>query len=134
MKLVNSGNQTTEIDIREKLSLLWIVVMFTMIFADIVGFLNPGTLNNMMNGDIGVQVTQELLLTFAVLIEIPIVMIFLSRVLKYRLNRWANIAASVITILFVVGGASFYLYYAFFASVEVVCMLAIIWLSWKWKE
>jgi len=31
-----------KIDTREKLSLLWIVVMFTMVFADIIGFMNPG--------------------------------------------------------------------------------------------
>ena len=124
----------TKISTKEKLSLLWIVVMFTMVFADIVGFLNPGTLKDMMNGEVGIQITQEVLLAFAVLIEIPIIMIMLSRILKYRINRWANIVASVITILFVVGGGSPFPYYIFFAFVEVVCMLAIIWTAWKWPN
>jgi len=123
-----------KIDTREKLSLLWIVIMFTMIFADIIGFMNPGTLQNMMNGAVGFQITQGILLAFAVLLEIPILMIFLSRVLKFKINRWANIIASIITILFVVGGASFFPYYYFFASVEVICMLIIIQTAWKWKE
>lgn len=122
-----------KIDIREKLSLLWIVVMFTMVFADIIGFMNPGTLKDMMNGAVGFQITQGILLAFAVLLEIPVLMIFLSRVLKIKVNRWANIIASVITILFVVGGASFFPYYYFFASVEVICMLIIIQTAWKWK-
>lgn len=121
-------------DIKEKLSTLWIVVMFTMVFADIVGFLNPGTLKDMMNGAVGIQITQGVLLAFAVLIEIPIIMIFLSRVLNRKVNRWANIFAAVITILFVIGGGSPYLYYVFFASVEVVCMLVIIWLAWAWRS
>jgi hypothetical protein len=119
-------------DIKSKLSLLWIVVMFTMVFADIVGFMNPGTLKDIMNGAVGFQITQEILLVLAILIEIPIVMIFLSRVLPHKINRWANIIASIITILFVVGMGSPYLYYVFFASIEVICMLTIIWTAWKW--
>ncbi len=108
--------------------------MFTMVFADIAGLMNPGTLKAMMNGEVGIQITQGILLAFAILIEIPIVMIFLSRILKYKMNRWANIVAGVITILFVVGGGSPFPYYVFFAFVEVVCMLAIIWTAWKWPN
>jgi Sec-independent protein secretion pathway component TatC len=88
----------------------------------------------MMNGAVGIQITQGVLLAFAVLIEIPIIMIFLSRVLKHKANRWANIIASVITILFVIGGGSPYPYYVFFASVEVICMLIIIWTAWRWSN
>jgi hypothetical protein len=132
---MNILKNTTEMkDIKLKFSLLWIVVMFTMVFADIVGFMNPGMLKDMMNGAVGFQITQEILLVFAVLLEIPIAMIFLSRVLKYKANRWANIIASVITILFVIGGGSPFPYYIFFASVEVVCMLVIIWTAWKWSN
>ena len=39
------SNNTSEMeDIKVKLSMLWIFVMFNMVFADIIGFLNPGTL------------------------------------------------------------------------------------------
>ncbi|WP_373482141.1 DUF6326 family protein [Acetobacterium sp.] len=55
------------------------------------------------------------------------------RSLSYKVNRWANIIASIITITFVIGGGSLYLHYIFFASMEVICMLMIIWYSWKWK-
>jgi hypothetical protein len=44
--------------------------------------MNPGVLENIMKGAVGVEITQELLLVFSVLLEIPIAMIFLSRVLK----------------------------------------------------
>jgi hypothetical protein len=124
----------TKLSAKEKFSLLWIVVMFTMVFADIVGLMNPGTLKAMMNGEVGIQITQGVLLAFAVLIEIPIIMIISSRILKYRINRWANIVASVITILFVIGGGSPFPYYVFFASVEVLCMLTILWTAWKWTN
>jgi len=45
------------------------------------------------------------------MMELAIVMILLSRVLTYRLNRWLNIIASIITIVFVVGGGSAYPHY-----------------------
>jgi hypothetical protein len=117
-------------DIKLRLSMLWIVVMFNMIFADILSFMLPGFLEEA--GEI--QVTQGLLLVFAIILEIPIAMILLSRALKYRANRWANIIASVITIAFVIGGGSTYLHYIFFATIEIVCMLLIVWYAWKWPK
>jgi hypothetical protein len=118
-----------------KLSTLWIVVMFNMVFADILTFITPGALKEIMTGYAdGLQITQGILLVFAVLIEIPIAMIFLSRVLNYKANRPANIIAAVITILFVVGGGSAHWHYLFFATVEVVCMLLIIRYAWQWSN
>src|SRR3989337_661430 len=67
----------------------------------------------------GVQVTQGLLLVFAILLEIPIAMILVSRILKRGANRWANTVAAVITTVFVVGGGSLDLHSVFFATVEV---------------
>jgi len=52
--------------------------------------------------------------------------------LPYKANRWVNIIIGAINILFVVTGGHG-LYYIFFATVEVVCMLLIIWFAWKWK-
>jgi len=113
-----------------RISTLWIVVMFNMAFADIVGFLQPGALQG-VEGPGGVPITQGLLMVVALLIEIPVAMIFLSRVLKRRPNRWANTVAAVITSVFVVGGGSIELpFYAFFAAVEVACMALIVWSVW----
>ena len=36
--------------IQQKISLLWIVVMFNMIFADILGFMVPGALKGIVDG------------------------------------------------------------------------------------
>ena len=87
-----------------------------------------------MTGPGEIQITQGFLLVAAIFLEIPIAMILLSRVLKHRANYWANIIASVITILFVVGGGSTTLSYIFFATIEVVCMLLIVWYAWKWPK
>ena len=120
-------------DTKVKLSTLWIFVMFNMAFADIVGFMNPGALEDIISGGVGFEITSGLLLIFSIALEIPIAMIFLSRILKYSVNRWANIIAGVITILFVIGGGNTSLSYIFFATIEVVCMLLIVWYAWKWS-
>jgi len=116
------------------LSTLWIFVVCNIIIADIVGFLNPGALETIMTGSTGFEVTQELILVFSVSLQVPIAMILLSRVLPRGVNRWASIAASVITILFVIGGGNTSLSYIFFATVETLAMLFIIWYAWTWPE
>lgn len=131
---MNSEKRTDKPDLKVIFSTLWIVVMFNMIFADILTLYIPEFLNEILTGATPVQITQELMLGMAIIIEIPIAMVFLSRVLKYRANRWANIIASVITILFVVVGGSLILHYIFFAAIEVVCLLLIIWYAWKWPK
>jgi Sec-independent protein secretion pathway component TatC len=121
-------------DMKVKISTLWIVVMLNMLSADIIGFMNPGDLEKILTGNVGINITQELLLVFSIMMEIPIAMVFLSRVLKSRSNRWANIFAGVITIVFIIGGGDTYPSYIFFASVEVMCVLLIIWYAWKLSE
>jgi hypothetical protein len=101
-----------------------------MVFADILTFIKPGALQELWAGQAGVQITGGLLLVFEVLLEIPIAMIFVSRILKPEANRWANTAAAAITTLFVIGGGSIDLHYLFFAAVEIACMALIVWSVW----
>lgn len=125
-----SKNATGMENMKVRLSTLWIFVMFNMVFADIIGFLNPGTLEEMM----AMKPAQGLLLVFSILVEIPIAMIVLSRLLPYKANRPANIFAGIITILWVIGGGNTNVSYLFFAAIEVACMLLIIWYAWRWTE
>jgi hypothetical protein len=133
---MNSIKKATEkMDTRVLLSTLWIVVMINMAYADILSLHIPGTLEEVAKTSVGAgaPITQ-LMLGGAIMLEIPIAMIFLSRVLKYKLNRWANIIASVITVAYVIGGGITYPHYIFIATIEVVCMLLIAWFSWKWAN
>jgi hypothetical protein len=119
-------------DTNIKISTLWVIVMFNMVFADILTFITPGAMAEILTGKAGeIELSQTLLLIFALLLEIPIAMIFLSRILPPQKNKIANILASVITIVFVVGGGSLNLHYIFFAFIEIICMLFIILYSTK---
>ena len=115
------------------ISTLWIVVLFNMVFADILGFMYPGVLAEIMTGTVeGVTVTPAFLLLAAVLIEIAIVMIYLTRVLPRKINRVLNLGAAFITAAFVIGGGTVKAHYIFFASVEVATLIYIAYLAWKW--
>ena len=97
-----AGTPKDGLPVPTRISLLWIVIMFNMVFADILSFMYPGALKEVLTGYAGsIHVTPGFLLGAAVLVEIPMAMIVLSRVLKRWANRWANIVAAVVTIAFV---------------------------------
>jgi hypothetical protein len=132
-------NTTLINDRRIILTTLWVFILFNMIYADILNTLKPGYLVEIEN--VGKTMSGEMVLIFAFLMEIPIVMILLSRFLKPKWNRIANIIASIISILwvilpsFVLGDiGNTPLSYLFFASIETITMLFIIWFAWNWKE
>lgn len=133
---MNTISRTAQMeDTKAKLSTLWIFLMFNMVFADIYSFMYPGVLQQIMTGNAdGTQITPGFLLIAAMVTEISIAMVFLSRLLRQRVNRWVNLIGGAITILWVIGGGSTTLHYIFFASIEVVCSLAIIWLAWTWRN
>ena len=120
-------------DTKVLLSTLWIVIMINMLKADIFSLYIPG-IHEEMAEFLGETPVTQMMLFAAIITEISIAMIFLSRVLKYKANRWANIIAGVITIVWVVGGGSTYPHYIFIATIEVVCSLLIIWFAWRWRE
>ena len=129
---MNTNVKTTKkIDTKVLLSTLWIVVMINMLKADILSLYIPGTANEVAKTAGEMPITQ-LMLGGAIMMEIAIVMIILSRVLKYGVNRWVNIITSIITIAFIWGGASSEPHYLFIGTVETICLLLIIWSAWNW--
>ncbi len=124
---------TAKIDVETRLSTLWTTVMFLMITIDVLGLYIPGAQEEVLK-TAGKTPVDQLMLGAAVMMVLPITMIFLSRVLNQTVNRWANIIVSLITIVFVVGSYSAQLHYYFLGAIEVFTMLAIIWSAWKWRQ
>lgn len=117
---------------KSKLSIMWIVVMLNMIFADIFSImieLVKGDTIDIIGGDVVSTMAIAALVT-----NIPIMMIFLSRVLKHKLNRILNIIAAALTIIYVVGGASNFPHYIIIASIEAAFLIMIIVSAWKWRK
>ncbi len=129
---MNTTKPDTGTDIKVKLSTLWIFVLLNMIYADIISLMDPvSPIRKIMAGTS--MPSGGFLLAGAILMETSIAMVLLSRILKYKANRWINIIMGLINIMAVISGERG-LYYIFFASIEVVCMSLIIWYAWKWTD
>jgi len=135
-KRMNTNNKLIEIqDKKVTLSTLWVFVMFCIAYADIIGFIEPGTLENIINGNVGFELAPAMILIFSLFQAIPIAMILVSRWFRRDVNRWLNIVASVLTLLYVLGGGNWEsASYPVFAALEVVALLEIIWLAWTWRN
>jgi hypothetical protein len=130
---MNTTKKTTEMDMKVKLSTLWIFYMFNTAYIDITTLYYSVFINHTPT----VHYTQVFLLGGGVLVEIPMAMVLLSRVLKYRANRWANIIAGIfltgvqIVTLFV-GTPT--LAYLFFSIILIATTAVIVWYAWRWPN
>jgi hypothetical protein len=115
-------------DVKVWLSTLWVFVLLNYLYCDVMTGFDP---------TVPVDLTREALLAASFLMEIPIAMVLLSRLLRYRPNRWANVAAGAFLALVQVSTlfiGTFTLYYAFFSAIEIACLLLIVWTAWRWAE
>jgi hypothetical protein len=122
----------SKVDTKVKLSTLWIVVMINMIFADIFTIMIELVYKNTLEG-MPLEV-KTLMAIAAVVTNIPVLMIYLSRVLPYKANRLTNIIVAIFTILYVTVGGLATPHYIIIATIEVAVLTLIIIISYKWKN
>lgn len=119
------------------LSTLWIFLTVNYIFCDVFTLMYSEELKQILTGKVGdMAMTQSFLLAFAIIMEIPMVMIFLSRILNLKINRVLNIIAGII--LTVIQTGSLFagtpsLHYIFFSIIEILTTLFIVWYALKWE-
>jgi hypothetical protein len=118
---------------RIKLSAFWVSLMLTYLLGDVLRIFSGDFVAGEMGAAAG---SQALYLVAAVVLLIPIVMIPLSLILKYRANRWANILGAAGLFLFNAIGLPTYpsLYDQFLIVVGLCFNLLTIWQAWKWRE
>ena len=120
------------------LSTLWLFATVNYMFCDIFTLFHSESLKQLMSGEMGgMIISQTFLLGFAILMEIVMGMIVLSRFLPYKSNRILNIIIGLI-MTFVQGSTLFTadntLHYIFFSIVEISTTIFIVYYAWNWKE
>jgi hypothetical protein len=133
----SSTFEDVKVNVKMKLSALWITLMFAYSYADVLGFYSPGNLAEILTGEIGgVPLTQEMLLAMAGLMALPIVMVFLSLILAPKVNRVLNIIVGIfqIVVLLATFLTTITAYYIVLAGIELVCLVLIIWFAFKWPK
>jgi chromate transport protein ChrA len=137
---MNTIIKNAKMDVKVLLVLLWVFYSVNFMYADTLSSLEPGVLAQEMSGYVAdgtVKITAGFLLGVAILWEIPFLMIVLTWVLKYRVNRWANIIAGTLFIAAQIG--SLFMgkpspAYIFYSTIEVAGLFLIVWKAWKWRN
>ena len=118
-------------NIKVTLSIIWIAVMLTYLLGDVIRIFA----GDVVLGEIdGAKFTQGMALGIAALMVIPILMVVLSLVLPYNINRWANIIVAVGWFVFNLVGIRSYPghYDKFLLAVSMVFNVITVWFAWKW--
>lgn len=118
-------------DINIKLSALWIALMLTYLLGDVLRIFS----GDFKSGEIGgLKISQGMWLGIAALMLIPILMVVLSLVLPYSVNRWANILVAVFFFLFNLIGLPTYpsAYDKFLIAVGLAFNVLTVWYAWRW--
>jgi hypothetical protein len=139
MKPINkaTGMEDVPINVKLKLSALWVAMMLLYIYADILSLFRPGQVEEIIEGRMGpFAATQVSLLTASILMTIPAVMVFLSLIMKPKASRRANIIFGALYTLVNISNliGESWAYYLFFGAVEIVLTLMIVWYAWTWPK
>ena len=121
------------------LSKLWVFLSLNYILCDLLSNMEMAVIRGLFEGNIaGVPMTQGFLLLAGVSLEIPILMLVLSAILPYKVNRITNVCAGTLMIIYQLGsffvGSDVTLHYMFFSIIEILGNASIIVLALRWKR
>lgn len=117
---------------RIKLAGIWVSLMLTYLLGDVLRIFS-GDFSASAVGEI--QVSQRMYLGMAVIMVIPILMVFLSLTMKHKINRWSNIGVAAFFFLFNAVGLPTYpsAFDRFLIVVGLVFNILTVWYAWKWS-
>jgi len=127
-------------DWKIKITVLWVFAAVAFLAHQILVLMEPGIIAQLMAGEAeGQKIGPELILSFAILMLVPLVMAFLSLTLKESMNRWVNIiVGAVFAALWFTGivdaAQSAYWGGALMTLSAVVASALIVWYAWNSKQ
>jgi hypothetical protein len=112
------------------LSATWVVVTLIYLYDDVLRICSGDFAKSMTN----LNFNQAVWLGIAILMLMPILMVFFTLVLPQPVSRWANIIVAIFFFLFNLVGLPTYhsLYDKFLLAVSLVFNGVTIWYAWKW--
>ena len=118
-------------DVRIVLSAIWVALMLTYLLGDVLRVYS----GDFKAGEIGGRkITQKMFLGLAILMVIPIMMVFLSLTLNYDMVRWVNIIVAIFFFGFNLIGLPTYpsMYDKFLIVVGLGFNILTVWYAWQW--
>ena len=131
--------QSSQIHMPMLISKLWVLLSLNYILCDLLTLMDKAVIRGLFEGNIGgIPLTQGFVLFAGISLEIPFLMVVLSGVLPYKVNRRINIGAAILMILYQLTsffvGSDITLHYMFFSVVEILGNIVILVLAVKWKR
>ena len=135
----NIENFGKVVDVRIILSSLWIARMLSSLQGDSARLHDPQALQELVSGTSEIPITDTLVLVMSIVMAIPILMSFLSLILKDKANRRANLSAGV----FFVAWEIFFLvsvysqdavYEIFWGFAYLLFAVLVVGYAWKWPK
>lgn len=127
-----------EINIKIQLASLWTATTFCYLYGDYFELYTPDKVESLISGEniLGNPMT---LFIASLVMAIPPLMIFLSIVLKPRINKVLNILfGALFTIMMlliaIASLTSWYSFYVFLAIVEAILTFIIVWKVIRWPK
>ena len=120
-------------DVRIKLSALWVCLMLTYFLGDVLRIFS----GDFKAGDVaGMAGSQEIYMAIAIVLVIPVFMVFLSLTMKYPVIRWANIIVAIFLFLFNLVGLPGYpsAFDRFLIVVGLFFNVLTVWYAWRWPK
>jgi hypothetical protein len=126
------------VDTKIKLAALWASTTFCYVYGDYFELYVPGKLDSMLRGlmpPLG-RVSEGVLLGTSLMLAIPCLMVALSVLLKAPIGRWLNIIFGVIftLIMLAIAVQGGWVFYRFFALIEIALTSSVVWLAWSWPR
>lgn len=117
-------------DIQIKLSAFWVAMMLTYLLGDVLRIFSGDFKTGEINGQ---PATQWMWMLIAVIMLAPIMMVVLSLMLSYPVNRWVNIIVAILVVVFNLTSLPYpSAYDNFLIAVSFVFNALIIWNAWGW--
>ncbi len=138
MKTNVNGLEDFKVNIKIKLAALWTSVMFCYLYGDYFELYVPKKIEGFISGESMLNSPLKLF-GASVLLAIPACMVFLSIILKPKVNRGLNIIfglffTAIMALIAITSITPWYTFYVFLAIVESVITSLIVWYAVKWPE
>lgn len=135
----NTSNlKNLEVNIKIKLAFLWTAVTLCYLYGDYFELYVPEKTAGLLNGDNLLNSPMKLL-SASVLLAIPAVMVFLSVLLKPKVNRFLNILigvffTAIMVLIAFTSLTAWKSFYVFLAALESIITGLIVFYAWKWPK
>ncbi len=129
-----TAHHADPIDTRLKIAALWTGMLFIFAYVDLFSLYRPDVRADIESGKVFVfDVNQTFLFLATIYVIIPSLMIYLTLVMRPRLNRILNIVVAALFAITIVGAAvGDWNYYILGSVIEALLLAVVVHHAWTW--